>query len=89
MLLYDGIHYDPLVMADGDGNVLQTTFPLSNEAVLFEALEIASQANKVHIIYYNIKCTSLSSPVYFKHLSLRAFSEQFPLILKWVELLNL
>ena len=28
------------------------------------------------------------SPVYFKRLNLRAFSEQFPLILRWVELLG-
>ena len=47
LLLYDGIHYDPLVFIDGSGTTLQTTFPTSNEAVLFEALDIARQAHKV------------------------------------------
>ena len=47
MLLYDGIHYDPLVVMDSSGSILQTTFPSSNEAVLFEALDMAKQAHKV------------------------------------------
>ena len=36
---------------------------------------------KVHII-------AVFSPVYFKRLNIRAFSEQFPLIFEWVELLG-
>ena len=47
LLLYDGIHYDPLVIMDKEGNILQTTFPVSNDAVICEALDIASEAHKV------------------------------------------
>ena len=47
LLLYDGIHYDPLIITDSGGAILQTTFPTSNEAVLIEAVEIARQANEV------------------------------------------
>ena len=48
LLLYDGIHYDPLVIMDNDETILQTTFPVSNEAVMFEAIDIASQACQVN-----------------------------------------
>ena len=47
LLLYDGIHYDPLVVISKDSVVLQTTFPISNDAIIFEAVDIASQAHKV------------------------------------------
>ena len=48
LLLYDGIHYDPLVVMDSSGSsIIQTTFPSSNEAVLFEALDIAKEAHEV------------------------------------------
>ena len=37
----------------------------------------------------NCECMyAVFSPVYFKRLNLRAFSEQFPLIFEWVELLG-
>ena len=32
---------------DKEGNILQTTFPVSNDAVICEALDIASEAHKV------------------------------------------
>ena len=51
LLLYDGIHYDPLVIMDSGGVILQTTFPVSNESVMFEAADIARQAHQVYIIY--------------------------------------
>ena len=47
LLIYDGIHYDPLVECDSNGNILQSVFPISNESVLHSALKIASEANKV------------------------------------------
>ena len=46
-LLYDGIHYDPLVLATPTGAVLQTMFPTTQEGVVFEALEIAQEAHQV------------------------------------------
>ena len=61
LLLYDGIHYDPLVLMDGSGTTLQTNFPISNEAVLFEALDIAKQAHKVENTIY---CVSLLCQMY-------------------------
>ena len=46
-LLYDGIHYDPLVLATPTGAVLQTMFPTNQEGVVYEALEIAREAHQV------------------------------------------
>ena len=46
-LLYDGIHYDPLVLATPTGAVLQTMFPTTQEGVVYEALEIAREAHQV------------------------------------------
>ena len=46
-LLYDGIHYDPLVLATPTGAVLQTMFPTTQEGVVYEALEIAQEAHQV------------------------------------------
>ena len=47
LLIYDGIHYDPLVSCDHHGNTVQSVFPVSNDTVLQVALEIATEANKV------------------------------------------
>lgn len=47
LLLYDGIHYDPLVRDSGGRAPPQGVFPLSNEGVIGEALHIASGACKV------------------------------------------
>ena len=46
-MIYDGIHYDPLVLVGPTGDQLQTTFPMDNDAVLVEGLEIAKEAFKV------------------------------------------
>ena len=46
-LLYDGIHYDPLVLATPTGAVLQTMFPTTQEGVVYEASEIAREAHQV------------------------------------------
>jgi len=44
LLIYDGIHYDPLVMESADGATVSTVFPTSDEAVLLQALEIGAEA---------------------------------------------
>ena len=50
LLIYDGIHYDPLVMKEGEeGTVLQRVFHISNDAVLVQALELAKDAYEVGI----------------------------------------
>jgi len=44
-LIYDGIHYDPLMWEPLDNkNPIQTVFPVANESVLSMALEIANEA---------------------------------------------
>lgn len=47
-LLYDGIHYDPLVRSGGGGvaSPQQGVFPIGDSAVVQEALEIARKAKK-------------------------------------------
>ncbi|XP_035227077.1 ubiquitin thioesterase OTU1-like [Stegodyphus dumicola] len=45
-LIYDGIHYDPLVLELND--VLQTIFPSSDDAPLQMAMEIAQEAKASH-----------------------------------------
>ena len=49
LLLYDGIHYDPLVIMNEASTVLQTTFPISDETVVLEATDIAREAHKVRV----------------------------------------
>lgn len=51
LLIYDGIHYDPLVLESDDGTVLQRLFPVSNDTVLLEALQIARIAHEVSQLY--------------------------------------
>ena len=46
-LLYDGIHYDPLVWESGGTAPRQGIFPVEDEAVVMDALEIARKAHKV------------------------------------------
>ena len=47
LLIYDGIHYDPLVMEGEEGTVLQRIFHISNDGVLVQALELAKDAYEV------------------------------------------
>jgi len=44
LLIYDGIHYDPLVMESADDATVSTVFPTSDDAVLTQALEIGAEA---------------------------------------------
>ncbi|XP_049843017.1 ubiquitin thioesterase OTU1 [Schistocerca gregaria] len=43
-LVFDGIHYDPLYMEQGDGDSIQTIFPTSDDRVLLEAEQLAREA---------------------------------------------
>ena len=44
-VIYDGIHYDPLIMEPLEpSQLIQTVFPTSDAAVLGQAMEIASEA---------------------------------------------
>ena len=45
--MYDGIHYDPLVMEGAEGTVVQRVFPTDSDAVLVQALEMAKDAYDV------------------------------------------
>ncbi|TPP61020.1 Ubiquitin thioesterase OTU1 [Fasciola gigantica] len=46
MLMYDGIHYDPMAMARPDINRLVTVFSTKNDEVLLEAQDLATQARE-------------------------------------------
>ena len=47
LLIYDGIHYDPLVVEGAEGTVVQRLFPTDSDAVLVQALEMAKDAYDV------------------------------------------
>ncbi len=55
-LLYDGIHYDPLLIAGADGAIVQSLFPTSDNRVLLEAVQIAKDAFKVSLCIPIINC---------------------------------
>ena len=46
-LLYDGIHYDPIVMTFGNNAPQQGVFSIKDDTLLVEALQIAKEAQKV------------------------------------------
>lgn len=48
--MYDGIHYDPLVWEIGGVAPEQGIFPVEDEAVVMDALQIARKAHKVTIL---------------------------------------
>ncbi|XP_019854085.1 PREDICTED: ubiquitin thioesterase OTU1-like isoform X1 [Amphimedon queenslandica] len=45
-LIYDGIHYDPLVLLSPNGTILQRLFSQSNESITESALAIARDCNQ-------------------------------------------
>ena len=47
LLIYDGIHYDPLVLEGVGGVVCQRVFPVSDGKVLEKALQLAREAFQV------------------------------------------
>lgn len=61
LLIYDGIHYDPLVLepAVGDGRP-QTMFPTSDEGLLGQALQLAAEAKAARqytdVVRFSLRC---------------------------------
>ncbi len=51
LLLYDGIHYDPLLIEGGDRITVQSLFPTSDETILVEAVQIAKGAFDVSSLF--------------------------------------
>jgi len=49
LLLYDGIHYDPLVMEGLGGTFTQKIFPITDDSVLVMASHLAREAQQVHV----------------------------------------
>ena len=60
-VIYDGIHYDPLIMEPLEpSQLIQTVFPTSDAAVLGQAMEIASEAKasrqNTDVANFSIRC---------------------------------
>ena len=47
ILLYDGIHYDPIVLCGASEKILQTRFPMQEMGVLEQAVQLARDAYQV------------------------------------------
>ena len=67
-LIYDGIHYDPLVYeaVDGAGAML-TKFSIHNAVILAQALELASEAKSVRqftdVEGFSLRCLACQTPL--------------------------
>ncbi|OQR76037.1 ubiquitin thioesterase OTU1-like [Tropilaelaps mercedesae] len=46
LLIYDGIHYDPLLLEFSDGSGIRTTFSTDDPMILASALEVAHEAKR-------------------------------------------
>jgi len=60
LLIYDGIHYDPLYLEPFSGEGNQTLFPTSEDSVLQQAKELAAEARASHqftdVNHFTLKC---------------------------------
>jgi len=60
LLIYDGIHYDPLYLEPFSGEGNQTLFPTTEESVLQQAEELAAEARSSHqftdVNHFTLKC---------------------------------
>lgn len=60
LLLFDGIHYDPLYLESIEGNVIQTIFPVDDDKILKEAEQIAKEAKSsrqfTDVNKFRVKC---------------------------------
>jgi len=60
MLIYDGIHYDPLFLEPFAGGANRTLFPSSDVSVLHQAQELAAEARSSHqftdVYRFQLKC---------------------------------
>ena len=66
LLIYDGIHYDPLMWEPLDNNQpIQTVFPITNDSILEMALEIAREAKAsrqyTDIQNFTLRCLSCNA----------------------------
>ncbi|KAK7503382.1 hypothetical protein BaRGS_00005303 [Batillaria attramentaria] len=68
-LLYDGVHYDPLVLeaADGSGKILETRFPSDDEDVMQQASDIAKEAQSsgqfTNVAEFSLRCLICRTPL--------------------------
>ncbi|XP_021954122.1 OVARIAN TUMOR DOMAIN-containing deubiquitinating enzyme 2 isoform X2 [Folsomia candida] len=60
LLLYDGIHYDPLYFDPFDGSKIQTKFPTSDSSILDKAIQLGREAKAAHqftdLSNFSLKC---------------------------------
>ncbi|VDI21883.1 ubiquitin thioesterase OTU1 [Mytilus galloprovincialis] len=61
LIIYDGVHYDPLVLEPFDSSLpVQTIFPADNASILGQAQEIATEARQARqytdVTNFSIKC---------------------------------
>lgn len=67
VLIYDGIHYDPLVLTNNNGMVVQSVFPIQDDRVLEEALDMARQAHKARqftdLGNFSLRCLVCNTPL--------------------------
>lgn len=67
-VLYDGIHYDPLVMEPLDGiSACKTIFPTMDETVVLQALEIAAECKNsrqfTDVANFALRCITCNKPL--------------------------
>jgi len=67
-LLYDGIHYDPLVMEPLDGiSACKTVFPATDDSVVIQALEIAAECKNsrqfTDTANFDLRCITCNKPL--------------------------
>ncbi|XP_071443595.1 ubiquitin thioesterase Otu1 [Hetaerina americana] len=60
LLIFDGIHYDPLYLEPLEGGKLQTIFPISDEGILTQALALSEEAKSsrqfTDLARFTLKC---------------------------------
>lgn len=72
-LLYDGVHYDPLLLeaADGTGNVLETRFLTTDTDTLLQAMDIAREAQSsrqfTDVTEFTLQCLICRTPLKGQH----------------------
>ncbi|RUS84876.1 hypothetical protein EGW08_007345 [Elysia chlorotica] len=67
-LIYDGIHYDPLIYEPIDAHVtLRTKFSITNDVILAQALELASEAKSIRqftdVEGFSLRCLACQTPL--------------------------
>jgi ubiquitin thioesterase OTU1 len=70
-VIYDGIHFDPLYMQpfgqDPSNKTIKTKFPIEDESVMVQALEIANEARRANqytdVANFKLRCLSCQKPL--------------------------